>query len=295
MRRKKQQRSSQRQDDLRAQPEWSQLLIDAATKPGIISTAYSRFWNYSVGNQLLAMFQCMIRNIEPGPIHTFRGWLDLGRHVKKGERAITLCMPVSVKRSAKHDDDQMPSPVVGEVSAEQASAPNVKTVFVHRPHWFVLAQTEGDDYIATEIPAWSEARALEALKISRTSFRHPDGNCQGYARERDVAVSPIAFLPHRTLFHEVAHVMLGHTKEMSEGMSDGDERTPKDVREVEAECVALICCESLALAGAEFSRGYVQHWLHGQLIAEKSAQRVFRAADEILRAGRADSTNQEVR
>jgi hypothetical protein len=31
-----------------AHPEWSQLLIDAVTKPGIISNAYSRFWNYSI-------------------------------------------------------------------------------------------------------------------------------------------------------------------------------------------------------------------------------------------------------
>jgi len=53
---------------------------------------------YSLGNQVLALVQCQIRGIEPGPINTFPKWQDLRRHVKKCEKAITLCMPVTVKR-----------------------------------------------------------------------------------------------------------------------------------------------------------------------------------------------------
>src|SRR5689334_11843317 len=78
-------------------PDWGELLVNAVTSPGIISDAYRRFWNYSVGNQMLALFQCMQRRIEPGPIHTFMGWKDLGRSVKKGEKALVLCMPVTVR------------------------------------------------------------------------------------------------------------------------------------------------------------------------------------------------------
>lgn len=54
---------------------------------------------------------------------------------------------------------------------------------------------------------------------------------------------------------------------------------------METEGVALLCCESLGLPGAEFSRGYIQHWNQGQGVNERSAQRIFRAADQILRAG----------
>ncbi len=70
------------------------------------------------------------------------------------------------------------------------------------------------------------------------------------------------------------------------GMSDGDERTPRDVRKVEAEAVTLICCQSLGLPGEEFSRGYLQHWLGKQKIEERSVHRIFTAADRILKAGR---------
>ena len=108
---------------------------------------------------------------------------------------------------------------------------------------------------------------------------------EGYARQRQVAVSPVAALPHKTLFHELGHVELGHTAEAD--FSDS-EQTPRDLREVEAESVALLLCESLSLPGAEFSRGYIQHWLKGDVIPEKSAQRIFGAADRILKAGRAN-------
>ena len=50
---------------------WAALLNEAVTKPGFIHEAYSRFHNYSLGNQLLALFQCMARGIQPGPLGTF--------------------------------------------------------------------------------------------------------------------------------------------------------------------------------------------------------------------------------
>src|SRR5947208_17157401 len=91
-------------------------------------------------------------------------------------------------------------------------------------------------------------------------------------------------MPIKTMFHELAHVVLGHTSEDS--LNDGSERTPRSLREVEAECVALICCESLGLPGAEYSRGYIQHWGRSEPIPERSAHRIFKTADRVLRAGR---------
>src|SRR5207244_12549534 len=116
-------------------------------------------------------------------------------------------------------------------------------------------------------------------------LRNRIANIQWYAGERSVAVSPVAFMPHRTLVHELAHVVLGHTVKAG-GLDGRDEATPNDLREVEAEAVALICCECLGLEGAKFSRGYIQHWLREKTIPERSAQRIFKTADRILKAGR---------
>jgi hypothetical protein len=157
------------------------------------------------------------------------------------------------------------------------------THFTYKAHWFVLAQTEGTEYQPPAIPEWKEERALAALDIHRVAFDDLDGNTQGYAKHgRKIAVSPIAAPPAKTLFHEVGHVMLGH---VDEGDLSDTERIPRDVREMEAEAVSLLCCESLGLPGAEYSRGYIQSWSQGQTFTERSAQRIFRAADQILGVG----------
>lgn len=253
---------------------WAQLLNEALTKPGIIHEAYTRFWSYSIGNQILAYRQCVERQIPLGPLATYPKWKQLGRHVKKGSKALSLWMPFTYKRTqtVSRDDE----------AGEQHEI--CYTRFALRAHWFLLAQTEGAEYQPEPLPAWNEEAALARLQITREEFTDLNGNVQGYAiKGRKVAVSPIAAHPRKTFFHELAHQVLNHVDDGD--LSDG-EHTPRNVREVEAEAVALLCCESLGLPGAEFSRGYIQSWAQGEPITEKSAQRIFHAADQILRAGR---------
>lgn len=254
------------------EPQFSALLIEAVTRPGIMSDAYRAFHRYSIGNQLAAAFQCAVRPLPLGPIATFRGWQEKGRSVRKGEKAISLCMPVTCK-------GEQTDPDTGEIEAVAYSR------FLWRNHWFVLSQTDGDDY-AHEVPTptWDKTHALTALDVSERPFDLPDGNCQGYAVRRSIAVSPLARFPHKTRFHELAHVILGHTSEHD--MQD-DELTPRNIEEVEAESVAFILCHILDLPGKDESRGYIQSWLHGDSISEKSAQKIFSAADKILKAGQA--------
>ncbi|MFY9620283.1 MAG: ArdC family protein [Pyrinomonadaceae bacterium] len=263
-------------------PKWSALLVEAVNKPGLIMKAYSAFHSYSLGNQLLALVQCQMRGLQPGPINTFPKWKDLGRHVKRGERALTLCMPITCKRRNDTDDDE-------------SDSTGTFTSFVYRARWFVLAQTEGEELQPHVTPEWDAKRALAALGIEMIPFDSIDGNCQGFARKRSIAINPVAQLPHKTLFHEMAHVTIGHTLESD--FAD-TEKTPRNLREVEAEAVALLCCEALSLEGADYCRGYLQNWLYqgvgydANAIPEKTAQKIFRAADRIIRAGHADTDEQ---
>ena len=43
--------------------QFRQLLDEAVTKPGTFMQAYSLFWNYSLGNQILALIQANRRGI----------------------------------------------------------------------------------------------------------------------------------------------------------------------------------------------------------------------------------------
>src|SRR3990167_421928 len=250
------------------------LLETVITDPGRIHSAYSAFHNYSLGNMLLALGQCAARDIPLGPMASFNRWKELGRHVMKGQKAIELCMPITVKRTVETDN-----------GTEEAAT---LTRFIYKRNWFVLAQTEGAEYNQPAPQAWDKPRALAALDVTEVPFDRMDGNCQGFARERSVAVSPVAAMPYKTLFHELAHVLLGHT---SEGALSDDEQTPRNLREVEAEAVSMLVCAALGLPGAEFSRGYIQHWnVAGDSIPETSARKILKTADTILKAGQ-EATN----
>ena len=53
---------------------FAHLLQKAVTDPGTISQAYRQFHAYSLGNQLLALGQCLDRGIDPGPMATYPRW-----------------------------------------------------------------------------------------------------------------------------------------------------------------------------------------------------------------------------
>src|SRR6516162_3674576 len=108
--------------------KWSELLRQAVSQPGLMLKAYSAFHGYSLGNQLAALLQCRLRALEPGPIDTYKGWQEKGRQVRKGEKAIALCMPITRKRhNDETDEDEL-----------------FISRFAWKPNWFVLAQTEGE-------------------------------------------------------------------------------------------------------------------------------------------------------
>ena len=258
-------------------PSFADLLATVASEPGRLEAAFSRFHNFSLGNQLLALGQCYVRGIEPGPIATYNGWQTLGRQVLKGQKAIELCMPITCKRKG-----------TDEATGEEKTA--TFTRFVFKPRWFVLSQTDGAEYVAPAPPTWNKDQALRALDIAEIPFMEMNGNVQGYAQHRGVCVSPITERPFATLVHELAHVVLGHTTggaRLEDGTVIG-----RGTMEVEAESVALLVLGSLGQDGLEFCRGYVQSYLKGGTIDERTAQRIFKAADTILRAGRVDDAEQ---
>jgi hypothetical protein len=152
-------------------PKWSALLIEAVKKPGMIMQAYSAFHEYSIGNQILAIVQCQLRGLEPGPINTFPRWQELGRTVKRGERALTLCMPIT--RKVRDEETQ---------EREGENGERTFTSLVYKPRWFVVSQTVGDEFTPPALTEWQSARALAALAIQEIPFTHTDGNCQGYAK-----------------------------------------------------------------------------------------------------------------
>src|SRR5271157_3850342 len=106
-------------------------------------------------------------------------------------------MPMPFKRKAQTD------------SAEDDLAESqTRYAFRFRAYWFVLAQTEGEDADVPSIPGFDIDTALRTLNITRTPFEEMNGNIQGFANGREIAVNPLAALPYKTTCHEIAHIAL---------------------------------------------------------------------------------------
>lgn len=253
--------------------KFAPLLKQALSEPGIVSAAYGRFHRFSIGNQILAAVQLQQRSLPLSPIASFNRWKELERSVSKGQKALSLWMPITVKRRSTASD--------GEALDNNE---RLMTLFKLAPRWFSLEQTEGEDYIEPiESPLWDADAALKGLDITLEHFEFMDGNVQGYAVKQRIAVNPLAEYPHKTRFHELAHVVLGHTEEAD---CHDVASIPRSIQEVEAEGVAFLLCSILDLPGRDESRGYMQSWLDGEQLPEKSAQRIFSASQKILDAGK---------
>lgn len=252
-------------------PNFADILREATDRPGKLSEAYHAFHSYSFQNTLLAWSQLAARDIPIGPIATFKQWESKGRRILKGSKAICLCVPVPFSKDVEKED--------GEIETRKGM------FFTFKNNWFALSQTEGPEFNGSlEIPEFDEALCLKNLGIKKVKFEHTDGNIQGYAKHgvKEIAINPLAQLQFKTLIHEIAHIELGHTDQTLH-----DSHTlPKDIKEIEAESVALLVLESLGQPGAEYCRGYIQNWNRtGQPIDEKTAKRIIQAVDRILKAG----------
>jgi antirestriction protein ArdC len=85
----------------------------------------SIFRAYSAGNCMLLAHQCHERGIDPHYVAGFGAWLKLGRCVRKGETALRIFAPVTVKERDERGQETGESRVF------------FKTAFV-----FELTQTE---------------------------------------------------------------------------------------------------------------------------------------------------------
>ena len=243
--------------------EWSRLLQEALNSPGSITGVYDRFYSYSYTNCILLMMQGVRE-----PVATYKRWQALGRQVIRGAKAREIITPVPV--SIENEEGEKEQRLIGFKP--------VRAVFP-------LSETVGDDLPPRELPTWDHIQALGKLGIREVPFDSMDGNLQGYSLGLEIAISPVAVNPDKTRFHEIGHVVLGHTL---------PGRHPeyllhRGVMEFEAEATAYLTMNELEQLDEEtalHSRGYIQHWLDGGQPPDESIRNVFRATEAILRAGK---------
>lgn len=250
---------------------YQELFNKALNEAGELGNYYSYFHNYSFGNMLYLFYQGV-----SSPVATFKNWAKVNRTVKKGSKAKKIWIPNSF-RGERED-------------IEGNSVEFSFTKFFVRSCMFELKDTSGDEFYSPNVPlpGFNKDKLLNALGIKETSFSQLESlNCQGYSRPSvmRVAINPIAQYPVKTLLHEIAHCLL-HAGDDDGVVLDHGIEIPSNIKEVEAESTAFIVGSFLNILSEEAkssSRGYIQNWLKGHQLSDKTCQRVFGAVNKILK------------
>jgi antirestriction protein ArdC len=225
----------------------------------------NKFHAYSFRNVFLIYSQCPTATYVAG----YAKWLELGRHVRKGETGISILAPMT--RKAKDEDEKI---ILG-----------FKTATV-----FNVDQTDGDSLPELPTPQLLE---LDSDTIQKTIRR-----LEHYAHSQNITVIKTSFsntalgsfhyrtktiklrddLPPlqelKTAIHELAHALM-HTK---------DDNKPRHVKELEAESCSFLVCDALSLDSSSYSFPYLSCWADDPSEILPAAERACRVADEILKA-----------
>lgn len=233
---------------------------------------------YSPLNQFWLTWQSIIEERATGvkpvlPVGPYGTWKHFDRHVVKGAKAKTVLAPVFIWKSEKDATGKETKVKIGPVNYKV-----IKTAFFY-------SDTDGAPLELEPVAEdWKLERALEVLDIQQVSYDLADGNTQGYSHGRKFALNPVAAHPMKTLFHEIGHIVLGHTSDEQ----IGDYASHRGIKEFQAEATAYLLAHELGLDNwdASESRAYVRGWLAGGEVSDKDIRQVFGAVSKILNAGR---------
>lgn len=233
----------------------------------------SRFHNYSLNNQILIAAQMPEATIVAG----YNSWMrNFERHVKRGEKAITILAPSKMK--IKVDTDRTDAD--GKVIQEER-----ETITFHPVSVFDVSQTEGKPLpeLATELTGYV-SRYEQLLTAARNvapfpiTIREVEGDAKGWCNFTNQEIVIKAGMSEaqtlKTAFHETAHARI----------HGGDEYKSRSRKEVEAESVAYVVCSHFGLDTSDYSFGYVAAWAGRQDsgILKESMQTISQTAKAII-------------
>ena len=247
----------------------------------------SRFHSYSYNNTILIHMQM------PSATHVagFNKWKNqFGRHVKKGEKGLTIIAPTPFKKrieEMKLDPDTR-APVLdhdGNVIMEEREIeiPLFRPVKV-----FDVSQTEGRPLPSLVSSLTGDVQQYEAFMeaLRRTSpvpvqFKPLREGLDGFLNLEDQTITIREGMSQvQTVcaaVHEITHAML-HNREQERlsaaaGTEQAEKLKPKDqnTKEVEAESVSYTVCQYYGIETSANSLGYIATWSKDKTLPELKA------------------------
>ncbi|WP_300417176.1 YodL domain-containing protein [uncultured Oscillibacter sp.] len=260
----------------------------------------SRFHHYSYRNTLLIHSQRPDATLVAG----FTKWKNqFQRHVKKGERGMTILAPTPFKKKIEQQklDPDTHAPVRDEDGNIVTEERTVEIPMFRPVKVFDVKQTDGKPLPSLFMDLTGNVRHYEAFldALCRTSpvpidFKPIAENMDGYfspARQRIAIQDNLSEIQTVcTVVHEITHAVL-HNREQDQqaaaaGAEGAEPKKPKDEQtmEVEAESVAYAVCQYYGIETSASSLGYIASWSSGKELPELKAslETISKTADFLI-------------
>jgi len=242
-----------------------EIVINSEEMDRYIKSWRNGFHSYSFGNMLLIYFQKGNATLCAG----YKTWQKKGRHVKKGQKGISILAPMFKKVVERVENEK----------GEKEKREKVITLF-REVKVFDVSQTEGKD-LENEVSNYVNGRKSKItfegikdvfpFKVEVVKNVVEGGSTNG--KDVKVAKNRNGAFMLSSLFHELGHCYLNHV---------GEGEKARGVKEIEAEAVAYIVSSYFNIQD-EGSKFYIKNWGGDKEIVKKSGLKILQTAEKIIR------------
>jgi hypothetical protein len=243
-----------------ADQQFVQFIKDGKYKDVLLTM--SNLNNYSLRNQMLIMLQRQNATCVNG----MTTWNYFKRNIMKGEKGIRIIAPT------KYEIEKQTEKENGEIDIVKEEKIGYKIAYV-----FDISQTEGEreirNFVCNEEMVreyFNELKSILENTIKNYTFIYTDtlkNGCDGLCNYKDKLINIRDGMPMEktitTLIHEIAHAIAEErTQDTFKGLTTTE---VKQIKEIEAESVALVVSNKLGLHTVDFNLAYISGWADGNI------------------------------
>ncbi len=247
----------------------------------------SRFHSYSYNNTILIHMQMPNATRVAG----FNKWKNqFGRHVKKGEKGLTIIAPTPFKKKIEEIklDPDTKAPMLDQDGNAIMEEREIEIPLFHPVKVFDVSQTEGRPLPSLASDLTGDVQQYEAFMeaLWRTSpvpmevkpiAQSMDGFFSNATQSITIRAGMSQVQTVCAAVHEIAHSILHNREQTRLTANAGDEtKEPpkpknKNTQEVEAESVSYAVCQYFGIETAANSLGYIATWSRDRTLPELKA------------------------
>lgn len=260
-------------DDLikQAEEQYTQFIKDGKYKDLLLSM--SNLNCYSITNQLLILSQLPTARCVNG----MKVWNYNHRNIIKGQKAIKIIAPLIEKRKEE----------VLDADGNVVDTKEVEIVGYKVSYVFDISQTEGRELYEFKCDELTAVENFDTIKeaLERTArgytfeYKALEDSLDGYCDYENKQIVIKDGMPNEktltTLIHEIGHALAEERVRTNfKGLTPKEQR---QIREIEAESIALVVSNRLGLHTADFNMAYITTWSDGDIEKFKDNINVVRS------------------